>query len=167
MQGLLRPGSGADPPMPSGWPDVPQAALRVYLGRSAGYTLGDDVTVLKIRNTPILRLRRTVNGMAITANIFGEDGKTIAQIIDNRFYVNPANFFRIERPDEHSLRVYDINRVKVLDIEFINPHSVRVLGVFNYPKLRPVIITEDEVRIGGNRFLGTCFSSLKVLIQVE
>ena len=50
----------------------------------------------------------------------------IAEIVDNRFYINPNNFFRIEKPDSHSLLVYDLNNKKVIDIRYINSHTVRV-----------------------------------------
>jgi hypothetical protein len=169
LKGLLVPGDQPDPPLPSSCyrlHPVPPDALRVYLGGNAGYTTGDQVTVLNVKGTDLLDFRRTSKGLAINAKTFSEDGKIIAEIIDNRFYINANNFFRMEKPDSHSIIVYDIRDRKVLDITFINSHSVKVLGIFQFPDAAPVIIDEAQLSLGGNNFFGSCFSGAK-LIHVE
>jgi hypothetical protein len=167
LQGLLIPGSEPDPPLPSScsrFRPVPQGALRVYLGDSGGYSMADEVSVLTIKGTDVLDLRRASNGLAIGAKTFSDDGKIIAQIIDNRFYVNPNNFFRMDRPDTHSLVVYDPHGRNVLDIKYINSHSVRVLGIFQIGGGRPVIITDHELTVeGGAQLFGLCLSGSKLL----
>jgi hypothetical protein len=140
LQGLLIPGDGPDPPLPSGCPPFVRTlpnTLRVYLGSNAGLSTYDDVSVLNVAGTELLDLRRTTKGLAISAKTFSADGKIIAEIIDNRFYVNPNNFFRIEKPDSHSLVVYDLMGIRVLDIKYINTRSVRALGIFQLPGAPP------------------------------
>jgi hypothetical protein len=165
LKGLLLPGDEPDPPLPTSCyrvHPVPPSALRVYLGGDAGYRTGDQVTVLTVKGMDLLSLRRTSNGLAINAKTFSEDGKIIAEIIDNRFYVNPNNFFRMEKPDSHSLIVYDIRGTKVLDIGYINSHSVKVLGVFQVPGAPPLIIGESELSFGGFHSVGSCYSGAKL-----
>ncbi len=165
LKGLLIPGDEPDPALPSSCyrvHPVPPDALRVYLGGDAGYTTADQVTVLTVRGTDLLALRRTSKGLAINAKTFSEDGKIIAEIIDNRFYINPNNFFKMVRPDSHSITVYDLRNRKVLDIRFINSHSVKVLGIFQLPGVAPVIIDEAQLSVGGINITGSRFSGQKL-----
>lgn len=165
---LLLPAAEADPPLPRLCGVVPQDALRVYLGGSAAWTSGDDLRVIEIKGTDVLRLRRTFSGVAILAKVFSEDGRIVAQIVDNRFYVNPDNFFRMDMPDSHSLVVYDSHQRKVLDVRYLNPHSVKVLGIFQARGALPVVVDENQILIGGLEMTGICASnSGGSLVNVE
>jgi hypothetical protein len=163
IKGLLVPGDEPDPPRPPICSVPSPTDLKAYLGSSLGWTRSDEVTVLEIKSTEVLGLLRTSNGMAIRAEVFSEDGAFVAQIIDNRFYINPANFFRMERPDTHTLIVYDKQQREMLNIRYLNPYSVRVLGIFQVPGSSPVIVTQDELRIGGAIFRRGCASNSRVL----
>jgi hypothetical protein len=130
---------------------VPADALRVYLGGNAGISTSDEVKVLSIKGVDLIELRRTPKGLAINAKTFSEDGKIIAEIVDNRFYVNPNNFFRLDRADSHSLAIYDVRDRKVLDIKYINSHSLQILGVFRISDAPPFIVDENKITFGGLR----------------
>ena len=161
LKGLLVPADEPDPPLPDSCyrlQGVPSDALRVYLGGNGAYATTDHVTVLTVKGTDLLDLRRTPNGLAINAKTFSEDGKIIAEVIDNRFYVNPGNFFRMEKPDTHSIIVYDTSDRKVLDIRYINSHSVKVLGIFQVPGAPPLIVGERELSFGGLHATESCFA---------
>jgi hypothetical protein len=160
LSGLLVPADEPDPPLPSScsrFGPVPPDALRVYLGGNAGISTSDEVTVLNVKGVDLIDLRRTPKGLAVNAKTFGEDGKVIAEIVDNRFYVNPDNFFRLDKPDNHSLAIYDVRDRKVMDITYINSHSVRVLGIFQVPDAPPLIVDENELAFGGFHSTGSCF----------
>lgn len=161
LKGLLVPGDEPDPPLPSSCSrlhPVPPDTIRVYLGGNAGYTTSDDITVLNVKGIDLLGLRRTSKGLAINAKTFSDDGKAIAEIVDSRFYINPNNYFRIDKPDNHSIVVYDLQDRKVMDIKYINSHSVRVLGIFQVPGAPPLIVDEDQLSFGGIHVLGSCLS---------
>lgn len=167
LKGLLVPGDEPDPPLPASCyavHPVPADALRVYLGGNAGYTTADQVTVLSVKGNDLLDLRRTPNGLAINAKTFSEDGKIIAEIIDNHFYINPNNSFRMSNPDSHSIVVYDLRARKVLDIRYMNSHSVRVLGTFQVPGAAPLIIDEAELSLGRFHSVGSCFSGRNLFV---
>ncbi|MGB2632906.1 MAG: hypothetical protein WAM58_03110 [Candidatus Acidiferrum sp.] len=152
LSGLLIPGHETDPPVPaicSKFP-IPPGALKLYFGEgSLGYTMSDEVTVLTIKGQDLLSLRRTDKGLAINAKTFSDDGNIIAEIVDNRFYINPNNFFRMDRPNNHSLIVYDLHDRKVLDIDYVNPHSVKVLGIFQVPGVPPIIFGNGGLSVTG------------------
>lgn len=131
-----------------------------------GWTSHDDLVVLKIKGIDVLGVRRTSNGLAIFATVFSEDGKIVAQIIDNRFYVNPNNFFKMERPNAHSLVVYDLQEKKVLDVSYINSHSVKVSGTFHVSGGLPVVVDQNQLLIGGNSISDSCFEDVRVVISV-
>jgi hypothetical protein len=162
LSGLLVPSDGPDPTLPgscSRLGPIPSDALRVYLGGNVAYTSSDAVTVLDVKGTDLIDLRRISKGISINAKTFSEDGKLVAEIVDNRFFVNPSNFFRLERPDSHSLVVYDLQNRKVMDIRYINSHSVRVLGIFRVPGAPPLIVDESELSFAGIHIDGSCFNS--------
>ena len=165
LKGLLLPGDEPDPPVAC--PNVPSNALKVFLGDSLASTTADELTVLKIKGIDVLSLRRTSNGVAILAKVFSEDGKVVAQIVDNRLYVNPGNFLRIDNPDSHSLAVYDLHQRQVLAIRYLNPQSVRVVGIFQLPERAPVVISENEFLVGTNRLLHVCLSEVKTAFNVH
>jgi len=160
LSGLLVPSNDPDPPLPdscSRGGGVPPDSLRVYMGGNAGFSVSDEITVLNVRGVDLIDLRRTPKGLAISAKTFSEDGKVIAEIVDNRFYVNQNNFFRLDRPDNHSLVVYDVRDRKVMDITYINSRSVRVLGVFQVPGAPPLVVSDNELAFGGFHSVGSCF----------
>jgi hypothetical protein len=161
LSGLLVPSDEPDPPLPSScyrMGPFPPDALRVYLGGNVGYTTSDEVSVLNVKGTDVIDLRRTSKGLAINAKTFSGDGKVIAEIVDNRFYVNPNNFFRIEKQDSHSLIVHDLQGRKVMDIRYINSHSVSVLGIFQVPGAPPLVVDEKQLTLGPIHLTGSCAS---------
>jgi hypothetical protein len=167
LKDLLLPGNEPDPPPPLPCPSVPPNALKAFLGTSLAYTTAGEFTVLRIKGIDVLRLRRTPNGIAILAKVFSEGGKVVAQIVDNRLYVNPGDFIRIERPDSHSLVAYDLHQRQVLAIRYLNPQSVRVVGVFHLPERPAVVINEDEILLGTVRVRHACVGESRTAFAFE
>lgn len=154
LEGLLVPGNEPDPPAPC---EIPNNALKVYLGSTVSWTNNDQANVLVMRGDDVLSVRRVRKGLAVFAKVASEDGRLVAEIVDNRFYINSNNFLRMEHRDNHSLVVYDQKGNKVLDIKYLNPRSVRVLGEFRAPGAVPLIITPDQLRISRGIQEGRCF----------
>lgn len=166
LKGLLVPGNEPDPPLPSGCPGVPPNDLKVFLGDSLAYTSKDELTLLRIKGIDALGLRRTPNGVATFAKVFSEDGKMVVQIVDNHFYFNPGNSFRVDTPDSHTLAVYDSLQMQILYIRYMNPYSIRVKGIFPTPRGTPVVITDNELQLGNSLFSGSCFGEVVVAVDV-
>src|SRR5581483_2676063 len=158
--GLLLPDNRPTPDNPCH--EIPNDAVAILLGRSAAYASVFPHTVLRIRGDDVLTMNRLGNQMAISAKVFSTDGRIIAEIRDNEFSINPNNYFRKERPNRHTLRVFDQQNRKVLDVDFINPRAIRFSGIFNYPN-RPFVISETE-GIGANTI---CFGNNRNDINLD
>jgi hypothetical protein len=156
LKNLLLPGNEPDPPLPPSCPNIPPNALKAFLGDSLVYTTTAEAGIVKIKGIDLLDLRRTSSGIAILAKVFSEDGKVVAQIVDNRLYVNPGNFLRIDNPDSHSFAVYDLHQREVLAVRYMNLQSVRVLGIFQLPESPPVVISQNEILWGAMSFSDVC-----------
>lgn len=132
VAGLLSP---ADEPTPENTcRQIPSGAMLVLLGNSASYGTHFPQTIIKIGDDRMLTLDKVGGQISISAKLFSRDGRIVAEIEKNQFFINPNNYFRKELPDEHSLVIFDQEDVKVLDVRFINPSTVRFLGVIRHPK---------------------------------
>ena len=142
--GVLVP---ADKPMPPNPCDglAPANAFFIFLGNSASFTIRFPHTVIRIGNDNILTVDKKGDQISVSARVFSRDGRIVAAIKDNEFFINPNNYFRRERPDRHTLVVFDQMNQKVLDVEYLNSRGVRFLGVFNHPNRRVVISSTEGI----------------------
>ncbi len=141
--GELAPGNDFSPPLPAG---VPNNTIQLLLG--------DDLRVLaaSARNFVFSKGGRSflsvgiTNGlMRITATVMDSSNRYIVRIINNEFQANPEYAFNPKQPDEHSLIVRDADGNEVLNIRFLNPRAMRIVGRFYMPGLsEPVLILPSE-----------------------
>jgi hypothetical protein len=145
FSGLLSP---ADDPTPdNACRNIRKSAdaMLILLGNSASLNPWFPHSVITAKGEDILTLNKKDNEIAVSVKIFGRDGRIVAEIRDNEFSINPNNYFRKERPDKSTLIVYDQEDRKVLDVRFLNPSTVRFLGVLNYPRsMGPLVISQTE-----------------------
>jgi|GEM_PF-5370129 len=101
------------------------------------------------------------------AKFFSRDGKIVAELKDNKFYINPNNYFRQERPSDHILKVFDQQAQEVLNVEFINPQVIKLLGIFYLPNRAPIIIKDSMQILGGIQMSNNCFGENNVGIHLD
>jgi hypothetical protein len=163
--GLLRPASELTPINPCS--PIPADAIVLLFGNSASYTSKSDQTFLRVGDVDLLSIHPKPGGMSVSAKIYSSDMKIVAQIKDNKFHLNPSNYFRRERPDWHTLEVFDQQGDRVLHVRYLNNSAIKVLGKFHSPK-GIVEITEDEVLLPNEgRLSATCFGNVDVVIMVN
>lgn len=168
LEGLLQPTNEPDPPDACPRLPPPPESMKIFLGNtSATWTTGDQTAALRFGKQEVLSVRRTAKGMAVSAAVFSADGRAVAQIIDNHFYINPNNSFRSERSDPSSLVVYDQKAQEVLRIRYLNPLSVKITGIFYSPKGQLILVKEDEILINRNTFRHICGGNVQTLFAVE
>jgi hypothetical protein len=145
FSGFLLPANDPTPKNACSDRPVYNGAMLMILGNSASLSPWFPHIVVRAKGENVLTLNRKNGEIAVGARIFGADGKIIAEIRDNEFSINPNNYFRKERPDKSTLIVYDQEDKKVLDVRFLNPTTVRFLGVLNYPhSMGPLVISDTE-----------------------
>ena len=180
LEGVLIPGNGPTPshPCQAQFQSVIQNrniklsddAVTIQYGNSAA--LLDKklkFTLIRAGTDDLLSITKTPDGISVSAKVFSSDSRIIAQIIENRFHINPNNYFRIERPDPHTLTVYDQQANRVLHVEFINKHVIKAGGVFHHVSGSLIVIDESSIKFGNNVLSNYCSfdSNLGIVITPE
>lgn len=154
ISGLLLPGKWPNPPIPSSLPDFMRddwvktlsRGFALYLGSNICHlTHAKEVVVLKVKGQELIRLNVTPEGAYVSATIIREDGRVVAQIRENKYAVNPNNYFESPiRVDKSTIRVRDRNGGEALYARFLNERAFQIMGVFNVPGARTVTIASDR-----------------------
>ncbi len=137
-------------------------ALAVDLGTNVSWSTQFPFTILQCKGRDLLWVDKISGRLAIFAKIYSTDGKIVAEIKNNRFYINPNNYFRRVRPDKHTLIVYDQSGQEVLNIRFKSPSVFKVTGIFNFPGVNPIIVTDKSIKTINSVFSGNCVGQCKV-----
>lgn len=164
LSGLLIPDDKPTPRNTCG--TIPANSLALFFGNSIAYTSTFPHTVIEVGTEPLLVINRENGKVTVSAKIFSRDGRIVAELKENRFYVNPNNYFRIERPSSHALIVFDQEAKQALNVEYLNPSAIRILGTFYLPNRPPIIINEDWQAYGGLKMSGNCFGNNRVDIHL-
>lgn len=118
---------------------------------------------------PIITLEKDKIGrIAIDLDVRSKDGRLIARIERNHFVLNANNLMVKHRPDRSTLIVIDQDGNEVLNLRYLNPHSIHLLGQFYvYGQNEPVVFTEEWQSLGKTLyFSGVCqsYSSDKAMM---
>jgi len=127
---------------------------------------------------PFFVTRRN-NGLSITAIIYSLHGEVAAEIRDNRWKTNDNKFRKAF--DGSSLEVVDNYNIPVLQVEYIDPQTARVSGVFRSEKQKAAVLyphlpgvdysfTPAMFTVGKDQFIvvgGGAIASLKVPLNRE
>jgi len=132
----------------------------IFMGSLFVYPTDPDferIDVIKIEGAqPLLTIENHKTGLGVSASIFDDQG-IIAEIKDNEFQINKQNSFRIERPDTHTLMVYDRWAKLVFKIEYINREAIQIIGTFFHPRESGVLeVRSDTTLLRGSRFDRNC-----------
>jgi hypothetical protein len=163
--GPLRPANEPLPQTPC--PHVPKEALIFVLGSSASYTTTSNHTFLRVAGENLLSFSRKDDGIAVSGRLYSSDRRIVAQIIENEFHLNPSHYFRQERPDRHTLVVFDQENQRVLYIRYMNASAIKILGTFHTARGIVQIGEEDVMLPHGDRRKSFCFGNAKVGIQIK
>jgi len=165
LQGELTPDNKPTPQNPAQG-DIPAVGAALFFGNSVSYVTEFPHIVIQLEKEPLLIINRQNDKITVSGKFFSKDGRIVAELLDNKFTINPNNYFRLERPDYHRLIVFDQENKQTLNLEFMNPLVIKIIGEYYLPnpKLPPVIISEELQQIGGNGFSG-CFFGLGKIID--
>lgn len=149
--GVLEPDTRPDPEftLPGRRITIQPDALNVFFGSNLASFTGQKCTILSIAGKDVLWVERSPNGILISAKVFDPDKKIMAKIDNNKVTVNPNNTFRREIK-KHTLVVVSQSDKEVLNVDFVNPHSVVINGIFPWDGYGPVIADKTMLSFGRN-----------------
>jgi hypothetical protein len=171
LEKRVKPSSGSLTPDNKTNPNsisIPPKALCLLLGNSVAYSSSFPHTVIEVGTEPLLVINKQGNNVTITAKFFSRDGKIIAELKENQFYINQNNSYRMVRPNDHSLIVYDEQTNEALNVYFLNPRAIKLTGRFYFPRHHPIIISEEWLMLGNNNKMSRMtFGENRVDIHLE
>lgn len=162
--GVLTPAHDPMPPVPCRFIQPTPSAIRVYAGGGLFWTNSDHFSLVSVGGRPIIFAGLQDGKMEISGDVYSPDGDLV-HIDGNKFETLAG--FKPGRPDRHTLIVWDKWHQKVLDIRFLNPHAIRLSGEFRAPGHAPVIIDDDDIKVGSlGSFSASCSSGISTAISV-
>jgi hypothetical protein len=167
LSGVLTPDNKPTPKTPNGVL-IPTDAIALFFGNSFAYTNSFPHTIIEVGTEPLIVINKQGNIITLTAKLFSEDGKVVAELKENQFNINPNNYFRLERPNAHTLVIYDQKGNESLNVNFINPKVIKLTGRFYLPNHPPIVITEEYQIFGNNmKMSNSSFGQNRVDIHLE
>ncbi len=134
-------------------PNVPVDAWVLMLGDSLQVRTrtASNLRVFTKNGRPFLKLRVVDGQLLVSASVIDSKGDRIVQIVDNEFQASQERAFNPKQPDPSTLVVRDCDGVEVLNIRYVNPRVIRIVGRFCLPGYdAPVeILAADGIRWPG------------------
>jgi hypothetical protein len=108
-------------------------------------------------------------GIGISARITAPDGKVIVLMENNQFVANSNNTLsRTISPDGSTLKVLDEYGNLALSVEFLNPHSIKILGLFSTPSGEAKVEDDQISRVGHRGGLShACMSNNYIGLELQ
>jgi hypothetical protein len=129
---------------------IPKGAVAIYLGNTVSVITEFPHVVLRVGQEDVLALDRDASGgLLISFTAFDDGGSAVGRLKRNVFTaINSAS--HVERPSASNLIVFDDRDTKVLDVQFLNPQAIKIMGILRHPGVDPIVITEKYLGIGGS-----------------
>lgn len=161
----------ADDPLPNvDCGEVNGDGAYLFLGDHTFYHSSFPISVMVFHGDEIISLDRSGEELLLSVNLYGPKG-LLARIHDNELRVTQSGIFDYDRPDAHTLIVYDLWGDEVLHVRYMRRNAIRIEGIFRskYAK-SPVVISDRYIMRGENRVAtisGFCFVDAGVDMLVQ
>jgi hypothetical protein len=170
VPGTLEPASDAPQSVPGACSGlVPRNALRVLVGGMDSFTTNDSAIVLRAKDENLIWVERTENGLLFSIRVLNERGDTVAEVVNNQFFVNTNDLYTLHQSSRDSLEILEQSGAPVLSVKYIDPVTVRILGVLYTPSGQKLELTESGFILQGrNNFINVCNGGgTRVLTQID
>jgi len=108
----------------------------------------EGITPFVIGNEGLMSVRQEGDLIFLSVNFYGKDNLKIAAIVDNKlvsFTKDP--FYRVVRQDPHRMVIFDREKRKVLDFNYINEQTVEIEGLFTTASGRSLRVTKEGTKL--------------------
>ena len=150
--------------------EIPEDYVAVIVGSDVFIEKRFPITILQIADQPRLVLDRIDGKVSVSLDIFDSDPnpRIIAKIENNKFTVNPNNYFKSEPSSDGSrLRVIDQHDIEVLNVDFFNGRSLRIRAVLYFPGIQgPLRITNEKTTFEDHELYNYCVEDSIVGVPV-
>jgi len=92
--------------------------------------MSEGVIVQPLGRYAPFSIRRAKDGLLISAIVRSLDDKVVAKVQDNKWALNPNNYFR-KNFDRSALEVIDEYDVPVLQVEYLDESKIKIGGIFH------------------------------------
>jgi hypothetical protein len=137
---------------------IPEAqskdATSVLFGSTGVVALAYPFTALQLDGQGVIVVQKTKHGILISGKLFDSQGKLAAQIVDNHFFVNIKGALSLSHPDAHTLVISE-GATTMVKIEFINEHTITVIGDLYGPSGGHVVVTPNLFQVKGGAGLSS------------
>lgn len=145
----------ANDPMPSSYctsHDNDGNSLRVYLGSNMAYANKFPAGIIELAGESVLSINRSSKGISVSCLLRSDDGRVVVGLKNNKILINSNNYWYSERPDKHTLIVYDQKGNTTLNVRYLNKNAIKIAGTFHYsnPPHAPVVINEERITLPNN-----------------
>lgn len=144
-RGTLEPANDPSPTPPAGC-TPPDGAIRVYFGKNLAWLMQSPFTLVATPDDVLLQATRSDNGRGATLTllkIFDDRDNNLVHVGGNDFWLSPS--VRFERPDRHTLIIFDHLDKEVLYLRYLNPSAFFVRGEFRHPHGGSITVSNDKL----------------------
>jgi hypothetical protein len=173
--GWLRPGHDPTPPTRCQVPELSvkgpqQDDLVIFFGNTVGWINKNSPfpwVILKIAGHPVLTLEKKKTGeIAISGEVYNPQDDAIVVLANNKFTTSTEAFVVDSTSTSLRVTVKHLNET-VLNVQYLNPHTVRISGHFYYQRHNVLIGTDksivDATSLGGDN----CFGNAHTLFEID
>jgi hypothetical protein len=121
-----------------------KCGLNVFFGGNLVSFTGQRCTIFSIAGNDVLWVEKSETGLLISARLFDSDKKIMAEIEKNNVTVNPTNIFKRDIK-KHTLVVVGQSDQEVLNVDFLNSHSVVINGIFPWEGHGQVVVDKAKI----------------------
>jgi hypothetical protein len=128
---------------------IPRDAVALYRGNTVSVVTEFPHVIFRVHGEDVLALDPDASGLLISFTAF-DDGCNVVGRLNRTVFTAINSASHVERPSASNLAVFDDRDTKVLDVQFLNPQTIKILGILRFPGNDPIVITEKYLGIGGS-----------------
>jgi hypothetical protein len=150
---------------------IPANVAKLYLGSNVFYWEHAQKSIAVLfYGQNLITINIKPEGLSINATIYREDGRLVAQITDNKFVINPNQYFQLRSRDQHELRVEGKDSTLLLYVRYLNEKTFLFEGILAVPGKRALTVTQNYISDDQNdHFSNNCYlnSDLNHIINTD